>query len=123
MAMPQCCYLAKGAKRQSHTTNTIKFDRIPFDPCNSIKRFDLYPFDQKNSTYLQPPEKTFSEAVNTNDPGPKTFSAHVLQTQRLDTVFNDNSLVSSSKPVRKKREVKIGTGEIETFKGVEKPPP
>ena len=41
MAMPQCCYLAKGAKRPSHTTNTIKFDRIPFDPCNSIKRFDL----------------------------------------------------------------------------------
>ena len=56
MAMPQCCYLAKGAKRPSHTTNTIKFDRIPFDPCNSIKRFDLSPFDQKISTYLQPPE-------------------------------------------------------------------
>ena len=37
MAMPQGCYLAKGAKRPSHTTNTIKFDRIPFDPCNSIK--------------------------------------------------------------------------------------
>ena len=55
MAMPQCCYLAKGAKKPSHTTNTIKFDRIPFDPCNSIKRFDLCPFDQKNSTYLQPP--------------------------------------------------------------------
>ena len=55
MAMPQCCYLAKGAKRPSHTTNTIKFDRIPFDLCNSIKRFDLCPFDQKNSTYLQPP--------------------------------------------------------------------
>ena len=52
--MPQCCYLAKGAKRPSHTTNTIKFDRIPFDPCNSIKRFDLCPFDQENSTYLQP---------------------------------------------------------------------
>ena len=47
MAMPQCCYLAKGAKRPSHTTTTIKFDRIPFDPCNSIKRFDLCPFDQK----------------------------------------------------------------------------
>ena len=55
MAMPQCCYLAKEAKRPSHTTNTIKFDRFPFDPCNSIKRFDLCPFDQKNSTYLQPP--------------------------------------------------------------------
>ena len=55
MAMPQCCYLAKGAKRPSHTTNTIKFDRIPFDPCNSIKRFDLSLFDQKISTYLQPP--------------------------------------------------------------------
>ena len=55
MAVPQCCYLAKGAKRPSHTTNTITFDRIPFDPCNSIRRFDLCPFDQKNSTYLQPP--------------------------------------------------------------------
>ena len=55
MAMPQCSYLAKGAKRPSHTTNTIKFDRIPFDPCNSIEGFDLCPFDQKNSTYLQPP--------------------------------------------------------------------
>ena len=55
MAMPQCCYLAKGAKRPSHTTNTIKFDRIPFESCNSIKRFDLCPFDQKNSTSLQPP--------------------------------------------------------------------
>ena len=53
MAMPQCCYMAKGAKRPSHTTNTIKFDRIPFDPCNSIKRFDHCPFNQKNSTYLQ----------------------------------------------------------------------
>ena len=39
--------------RPSHTTNTIKFDRIPFDPGNSIKRFDLCPFEQKNSTYLQ----------------------------------------------------------------------
>ena len=56
--MPQCCYLAKGAMRPSHTTNTIKFDRIPFDPGNSIKRFDLCPFDQKNSTYLQPPTGT-----------------------------------------------------------------
>ena len=55
MAVPQSCYLAKGAKRSSHTTNTIKFDRIPFDPCNSIKRFDLSPFDEKNSTFLQPP--------------------------------------------------------------------
>ena len=55
MAMPQCSYLAKGAKRPSHTSNTIKFDRIPFDPCNSIKTFDLCPLDQKNSTYLQPP--------------------------------------------------------------------
>ena len=27
MAMPQYCYLAKEAKRPSHTTNTIKFDR------------------------------------------------------------------------------------------------
>ena len=60
MAMPQCCYLAKGAKRPSHTTNTIKFDRIPFDPCNSIKRFDLSPFDQKNSTYLQPPTSHYT---------------------------------------------------------------
>ena len=41
MAMPQYCFLAKGAKRPSHATITIKFDRIPFDPCNSIKGFDL----------------------------------------------------------------------------------
>ena len=69
MALPQCCYLAKGAMRPSHTTNTIKFDRIPFDPCNSNKRFDLCPFDQKNSTYLQPPvqrqtNKTASEMLS-----------------------------------------------------------
>ena len=38
--------------RPSHTTNTIKFDRIPFDPCNLIKRFDLSPIDQKNLTDL-----------------------------------------------------------------------
>ena len=63
MAMPQCCYLAKGAKRPSHTTNTIKFDRIPFDPSNSIKRFDLCPFDQKNSTCLQPPVKDMSNEI------------------------------------------------------------
>ena len=55
MAMPQCWYLVKEAKRPSHTTSTIKFDRIPFDPCNSIKRFDLCPLDQKHSTFLQPP--------------------------------------------------------------------
>ena len=64
MAMPQCCYLAKGAKRPSHTTNTIKFDRIPFDSCNSIKRFDLSPFDQKISTYLQPPAKNICRNVS-----------------------------------------------------------
>ena len=63
MAMPQCCYLAKGAKRPSHTTSTIKFDRVPFDPCNSIRRFDLCPFDQKNSTYLQPPLRIITLAV------------------------------------------------------------
>ena len=51
MAMPQGYYLAKGANRPSHTTNTIKFDRIPFDPCNSIKRFDLCPFG--NRTFRQ----------------------------------------------------------------------
>ena len=65
-AMPQCCYLAKGAKRPSNTTNTIKFDRIPFDHCNSIKRFDLCPSDQKYSTYLQPPR------MRNTDVGPKT---------------------------------------------------
>ena len=69
MAMPQCCYLAKGAKRPSHTTNTIKFDRIPFDPCNSIKRFDLCPFDQKNSTYLQLP-KNFEPSDHKIQPTP-----------------------------------------------------
>ena len=64
MAMPQCCYLAKRAKRPSHTANTTKFDRIPFDLCNLIKRFDLCPFDQKNSTYLQPPEQEQRPSVN-----------------------------------------------------------
>ena len=67
MAMPQCCYLAKGAKRPSHTTNTIKFDRIPSDPCNLIKRFDLCPFDQKNSTYLQPPSKIVRGSLENRD--------------------------------------------------------
>ena len=66
MAMPQCCYLAKGAKRPCHTTNKIKFDRIPFDPCNSIKKFDFCPFDQKNSTYLQPPRFTKKEKFSVN---------------------------------------------------------
>ena len=47
--------------RPSHTKNMIKLDRIPFDPCNSIKRFDLCPFDQKKSTYLQPALKTDSK--------------------------------------------------------------
>ena len=71
----------------------------------------------------EPRHKTFSEAANSNDPGPKTRSAHVLQTRRLDTVFNDNSLVSISKQVCIKCEVKIGTGETETFIGFEKPLP
>ena len=78
----------------------------------------------KQDRYKDKPRgKTFSEAVNSNDHGPKTFTAHVLQSQRLDTVFIDNSLVSSSKSVRKKREVKFGTVETETFKGVGKPHP
>ena len=68
MAMFQCCYLAKGAKRPSHTTNTIKFDRIPFDPCNSIKRFDHCPFDQKNSTYLQPPRTYYRTPFSSDNP-------------------------------------------------------
>ena len=71
MTMPQCCYLAKGAKRPSLTTNTIKFDRIPFDPCNSIKRFDLCPFAQKNSTYLQPP-RLYSHLAKRSRTGAKT---------------------------------------------------
>ena len=63
MAKLQCCYLAKGAKQPSQTTNTIKFDRIPFDPCNSIKRFDLCLFDQKNLTYLQRLPVTWLNAI------------------------------------------------------------
>ena len=66
MAMPQCC-LAKGAKRPSHTTISIKFDRIPFDPCNSIKRFNLCLFVQKNSTYLQPPGSLHKERYRFTD--------------------------------------------------------
>ena len=58
---PRC--LAKGAKRPSHTTNTIKFDRIPIDPCISIKSFDLCPFDQKNSTHLQQLPVTWLDTI------------------------------------------------------------
>ena len=61
----------------------------------------------------KPREKAFSETVNSNDPGPETPSTLVLQTQRLDTVFNDNSLVTSSKPVCKKHEVKMGQVKLE----------
>ena len=46
MAMPQCCYLAKGAKRPSHSTNTLKFDRI-----RSLQ------FDQKGRPLSFRPEK------------------------------------------------------------------
>ena len=45
---------------------TIKFDHIPFDPCNSTKRFHLCPSDQKNSTYLQPPIDVIDTKVITN---------------------------------------------------------
>ena len=79
MAMPQCCYLAKGAKRPSHTTNTIKFDRIAFDPCHSIKRFDLCPFDQKNSNCLQPPE-TIKEAIDEHKAVPTKNVIHWVAT-------------------------------------------
>ena len=34
-----------------------QFTQHPHHPCNSIKRFDLCPFEQKNSTYLQPPHR------------------------------------------------------------------
>ena len=62
--------LGETAKRPSHTTNTIKFDRIPFDPCNSIKKFDLCPFDQKNSAYLQPsPSLKFTLESEDNEGG------------------------------------------------------
>ena len=53
--------LGEGSEATESYNNTIKFDRIPFDPCNSIKRFDLCPFDQKISTYLQPPMGTTLE--------------------------------------------------------------
>ena len=46
--------LGEGAKQPSHTTNTIKFDCIPFDPCNSIKRFDLCSFDLFTATQWLP---------------------------------------------------------------------
>ena len=58
MAMPQCCYLAKGAKRPSHTTNTIKKIRphsirsLQFDqkirPLSfRTEKFDLFTATQK----------------------------------------------------------------------------
>ena len=91
MDLPQCCYLAKGAKRPSHTTNTIKFDRIPFDPCNSIKRFDLCPFNQKKvdlftATPLDGTQKNWTQPVfvktaqelisRMDDKRSKVFNAH-----------------------------------------------
>ena len=93
MAMPQCCYLAKGVKRPSHTTNTIKFDRIPFDPCNSIKRFDLCPFDQKNSTYLQPPDRWSSTVVRHHQPTTTIRVSHrerVLETDEGQRTIRGN---------------------------------
>ena len=91
IAMPQSCYLDKGAKRPSHTTNTNKFDCIPFDPCNSIKRFDLCPFDQKKSTYLQPPLKIHIN--NNNKPVQKSYSTFLFSKSLLFLV--ENSLVFS----------------------------
>ena len=106
MAMPQCCYLAKGAKRPSHTTNTIKFDRIPFDPSNSIKRFDLCPFDQKNSTGLQPPKKgilqtgpnQFLENQKQNEDNTGRFGIKKLP-KRLEIFFAEISLPKRPVPV------------------------
>ena len=96
MAMPQCCYLAKGAKRPSHTTNTIKFDRIPFDLCNSIKRFDLCPFDQKNSTYLQPPrQKTFRQKHGGGRFGKKNMPKRL----RLKTFAETFRMICGAYPV------------------------
>ena len=50
MTMPQCCYLAKGAKRPSHTTNMLiatKYYQMEiiadmefFDALNSFSFFD-----------------------------------------------------------------------------------
>ena len=51
MAMPQGCYLAKGAKRPSHTTNTLKFDRAIDDDIRSLQ------FDQKVRPLSFRPEK------------------------------------------------------------------
>ena len=53
MAMPQCCYLAKGAKRPSHTTNTIKFDRIPFDQKVRPQSFRPEKFDLFTATVAE----------------------------------------------------------------------
>ena len=89
MTMPQCCYLAKGAKRPSHTTNTIKFGRIPFDPCNSIKRFDLSPFDQKNSTYLQPPKKIEGEPEVEIHSDDDDFASMILKKRAKVTTSSD----------------------------------
>ena len=101
MAMPQCCYLAKRAKRPSHSTNTIKFDRIPFDPCNSIKRFDLCPFDQKISTYLQPP-------LNDSIFSPEAKYNHIIDAKKMKSSMKSiqNSEIQSAlrptpEPVKK----------------------
>ena len=120
MAMPQCCYLAKGAKRPSHTTNTIKFDRIPFDPCNSIKRFDLSPFDQKNSTYLQPPRK-FSHRISTivycRREGSSCIFEELVSTGIL-VIPAAKNLISKRK--QKNRWLQENLGEVHLAKSVER---
>ena len=47
--------MTKVIKPSDFKPNGIKPSDHLSDPCNSIKRFDICPFDQKNSTYSQPP--------------------------------------------------------------------
>ena len=112
--MPQCCYLAKGAKRLSHTTNTIKFDRIRFDPCNSIKRFDLCPFDQKNSTYLQPPSYSTHGLLVSADRSPnsgkikqlsKNFAMGLKHQKKMNLSFLVHRAARNHKQTYRKRKL------------------
>ena len=104
MPMPQCCYLAKGAKRPSHTTNRIKFARNQFDPCNSIKRFDLCPFDQKSSTYLQPLEFQWEQDVSAQDVSATRWRKTFRQQNVAETSFTCCEDVSAPKRFRQQEE-------------------
>ena len=61
MAMPQCCYLAKGAKRPSHTTNMLTSSRgypFKFREKNHNKKSLEGKFQKKIQTAISGTENT-----------------------------------------------------------------